>query len=86
MSYDGGWAEPKVPLTALTPYLGRLVKLITTDEEHPRVGFLSAIHSGQFVLDDIESVPQNKVLAAYNIVNKKIAGEGPDIYNRYKET
>lgn len=85
MAYDGGWTEPAVPITALTPYLGRFVRFTLVEglETKDTCGFLSAIHSSQFFLDDhLDAVPQAHVKAAYNIVGKKIAGEGPEVYSR----
>lgn len=73
-------SDPAVPLTALTPYLGRFVRFRVQDPDRvvSVCGFLSEIRSGLFILDDMESVPQKYALAAYNIVSKLIAGD-PDV-------
>jgi hypothetical protein len=78
MSYDGDWTEPAVPLTALTPYLGRFVRFRVQEPDAvvSVCGFLTEIHSGRFILDYTDQiVPQKYALAAYNIVNKLIAGD-----------
>lgn len=69
------YAEPAVSSAALTPYLGRLVKFRTMDDDNLRVGFLNAIRNGLFIFDDSEPVSQSRVLAAYNIVGELIAGK-----------
>lgn len=70
----------KVSSTELTPYIGRLLKIITIDDDRIRVGFLSAIRDGQLILDDSEPISLSRIAAVYNIVSKKIAGEGPEEY------
>jgi hypothetical protein len=45
-------------------------------------GFLSHIRHGHIVFQDGEdSIPIRRIDAVYNIVNKLIAGEGPDVYD-----
>lgn len=78
-------SDPKVPLSALSPYLGRFVRFALVEglETKDTCGFLSAIRNNQFFLDDhLDAVPQAHVKAAYNIVGKKIVGEGPEVYSR----
>lgn len=78
MSYDGGWTAPAVPLTALTPYLGRFVRFeISRDGLDTTVrGFLTGIDSGAFVLDEgLDVVDQKYAVRAYNITGKLIAGK-----------
>lgn len=69
----------KVTPEDLIPYLGRFVRFVTMDDEISRVGFLSYVNQfGHAVLDDSGPIPLVRVLAVYNIVNKKITGEGPE--------
>jgi hypothetical protein len=70
------FSEPAIPLTALTPYLGRFVWLVVSKGSVITTvkGFLTEIRSCTFVIDDIDYIDQKYVLRAYNIANELIAG------------
>lgn len=72
-----GINEPAVPLSALTPYLGRFVRIHVDRDglEHVVRGFLTEIKSGVFVVDDMDYVTQKYVLRVYNIASELIAGQ-----------
>lgn len=74
------YVKPKVTKKELEPFIGRLVKIVTVDDDHVRTGFISAIRRGQVILDEYTPISLSKIVAVYNIVSMKIAGEGPEEY------
>lgn len=66
-------------------YRGRFIRVVHRDgaETKTTVGFLNHIRHGHILFQDGEdSIPIRRIDAVYNIVNKLIAGEGPDTYTR----
>lgn len=69
--------ESEVPQTALTPYLGRFVRLEVSQDGLDRTvrGFLTEIKGGVFIVDEgMEYVEQKYITRAYNIASELIAG------------